>query len=681
MRQAIQEESEEDSDDEYIERQLQEIEAGKEKARKERERARPGQYGSSRLLEGEINLSSSSSSSSEDEELKDTPEKTAAQKDDFVDLVSPPQLSQPDSLSQFPAMPAGGAPSPNAFRPLDQMHRVTFSSLHPNVQREYIRQQQESQAEWQRYLDNQCPMPTHLMGFRQSPAPAPVAGFSRVPPARGTQLPVASPVARRRSDSPAAPVLMDSATTKKSRSNTGRATPTQEGRPPTPQDGRPPTPQENNDGQKKKSVPRKTTELPPKVAAFTYEHKHRLELGEEMYSRSKDNPGPFTVAQFIVFGSESRGNFEKFDIDKNLTCEQLRKLATNFGCKGVSSIGKFEIRKRMAIRCTAATAYNNPEILNTFASARELKINSVYRLINVCVHANYFQRFVDLHANKTRNDHESNTAGPYKQFWIDIAEFYNDTENDNELCTIYGAVEEEDERQFDMVTAGPINPRNFNKLNHESCCQLVKDAMKSVEKIHGAMKKSGQGSNDPWSFCRKSVLTIRKGVEVAAEIAYYAYRIREAHPQLEGSWDAMLSEDLAASSTSTPTASKAPPPNNASVATPSTASTGSSANESLISSLGAWNESTKTAADQRQTYIDMKTSQAAEERLARMWNEYDRLSLRVMDLRDNGNAAPLLHNLATRVRALEDKLEIQLEFSVVKDTDFLPGRQSNSMEE
>ncbi|CAB9521941.1 hypothetical protein SEMRO_1252_G256220.1 [Seminavis robusta] len=672
----------EDSDDSdsSLERAIQ------ERMEKQKQKPRPGQYGSTRLLEAEINLSSSSSSSyddddqdEEEEELKDTPEKPTAQKEDFVDLVSPQQesqqqydkLSQPDSLSQFPPVPvaAGATPAPKyafqAFQP------INVSTLHPNVQRMYHQNQQETQAEWQRFLDNQCPMPTHLMGFRQSPAPAPATGFSRVPSARGVQLPVQSPVARRRPDSPAAPVMMDSATTKKSRNDSrGRATPTQDGRPPTPNQA-PHQQEEAAAGATKKSatVPRKPVELPPKVAAFRYEHKSRLELGEELNKRSKDNPGPFTVAQYIVFGSESRGNYEKFEIDK-LSCDQLRKLAVNFGCKGVSSAGKFEIRRRMAIRCTAATAYDNPEIVNNFASARDLKINSTYRLLNTCVHSTYFQRFVDLHANKTRIDHESNRAGPYKQFWIDIADFYNDTENNQELSVIYGAVEEEDERQFDIATAGPINPCNFNKLNHESCCQLVKDAMKAVEKIHAAMKKSGQGSNDPWSFCRKSVLTIRKGVEVSAEVAYYAFRIREPHPQLEGSWDAMLTEDLAASSTATPTASKAPPAS--STATPSTASIGSaSANDSLISSLGAWNESTRTASEQRQNYINMKTSQAAEERLTRMWNEYDRLSLRVMELRDNGNAPHLLHNLATRVRALEDKLDIAREFSVVYGTDLL----------
>jgi hypothetical protein len=111
-----------------------------------------------------------------------------------------------------------------------------------------------------------------------------------------------------------------------------------------------------------------------------------LKLGDEMNPRNAENPGPFTVAQFIEIGSIARNNYELFDI-RTLNAVGLRKLASNFGCKGVSSAMMFDCRVKMAVRCTSGVVYDNLDIPNPVSNQREKKTNTFVRVFNCCVHS------------------------------------------------------------------------------------------------------------------------------------------------------------------------------------------------------------------------------------------------------------------------------------------------------
>ena len=88
--------------------------------------------------------------------------------------------------------------------------------------------------------------------------------------------------------------------------------------------------------------------LPPALAAMRYEHKSRIEFGEELNPKAKDDPGPFRVAQFIVVGKKGNANYERYELDKLLS-EQIRELASNLGCSKFGSMSKFLVRKEIAL--------------------------------------------------------------------------------------------------------------------------------------------------------------------------------------------------------------------------------------------------------------------------------------------------------------------------------------------
>ncbi|CAB9517456.1 unknown protein [Seminavis robusta] len=428
---------------------------------------------------------------------------------------------------------------------------------------------------------------------------------------------------------------------KKSKSNTGRATPT---------------------GEKKKAAARNKQELHPALAAFRFEHKKRLLIGEEMNPRNKENPGPWKVAQFVEVGSEEQGNYNKFVLN-DLTSDNLRKVASNFGCKALSSATKFDCRLKMASRCIQGEAYNLSEVPNSTTLAKDKKRHTYLRIINACFHPDHCERFITLNDRKTREDFEASGGGsPVKQFWVDVSEFVNDRENNEVLCHLHFSAEEEDERMHDIVCNMQPELNDFDQTTHASCAQMMKDAMRAREKVRFiAMKASGSHSSDFWSFCRMKTLTVHQGCKVPPEVAYYVDLMCQEHPAIEGAFEQYLKDDLRSDSTKIP--------ESASLLTSSTSSLTAASSATRVNENMAkifQNTSSGIIAIQA-ARAESDASRVEEERTTRQWAEYDRLAERVISLRESTRpgALQLLRNIAKRVRALEIDLNIAIEESIV----------------
>jgi hypothetical protein len=104
-----------------------------------------------------------------------------------------------------------------------------------------------------------------------------------------------------------------------------------------------------------------------------------LKIEEELDSKNRSDPGPYRVAYSITTG---RGNTEKEWILNDLRSEQLRDLATNFGCRKCGSATKFECRKAMALRIDMGEMYDTFDAPDPNATDEELKTNTMIRIIN-----------------------------------------------------------------------------------------------------------------------------------------------------------------------------------------------------------------------------------------------------------------------------------------------------------
>lgn len=429
------------------------------------------------------------------------------------------------------------------------------------------------------------------------------------------------------------------------------------------------TPASSSD-KKKKASSKKMSEMTPWLGAFNYEYKDRLICGMEMDNGRSSNTdrGPFMVAQFIEFGTVAKNNYRKLDLT-TLTYDLIRKVAANFGCRGLSSGSMFECRKKMAIRKSSGTVYDNLELPNPHADATEKRVNTHFRTLNACFLPEMIERFVKLNDLKGRSDFEAASGGsPVKSFWIDVSELVNDAENNTELGIVLESKPEENERLHELVKEGKLNLSDFNQVTHQTCAQIVKDAMKAREAGRLAMKVSGEHTNDFFDFCRRPHTKVRKNTVVDPLVCYYADVLCSTHPAVDGAMAVLLKTNLKSNSEETPG-------NNDDTMTAATsditAASGSiaspSQNSMKIESLLKTIEQLRGVNLQKEKLIEVQTKQAEQELQSKQWAEYECLGQKVLDHLSKNTDRRLVRVLALRVRMLENELGVPGTDSIVPD--------------
>lgn len=430
----------------------------------------------------------------------------------------------------------------------------------------------------------------------------------------------------------------------------------------------------------------KKPDLTPALSAFRFDHRDRLILGEELNPRNREHPGPCTVAQYIEIGSEARGNYQKTDL-RDLGSDAIRKLASNFGCKGTSSASMFDCRLKMAVRKTAGTAYGNLDMPNPVTTAAERKVNTQMRIATTVFLPQFVNRFIKLNDTKQRNELEAAGGGsPYKLFWKDISATVNDAEQDALIKTLLesltGEAEGADPTLRDLAMNGNYNLSDYNQVDWQVCARTIRDIFKALEKIETAMKQSGIHCTDLWQYCRKTFLRVRKGVEVPAVVAYYVHLLCRAHPGIEGNFAQCLEDHLKSDSTTSPADPKDRDQTSALTSKTKNADTAAFL-ETLEKTSTGLQATARADIQQRQKLIDYQLAKAEDEsrnvedsRIERNWKEYDALSVRVLslkkqirtcnDVQEQGETLNYLYNLAIRIRALEIQLEIEEHNSIVK---------------
>jgi hypothetical protein len=402
----------------------------------------------------------------------------------------------------------------------------------------------------------------------------------------------------------------------------------------------------------------------------------RLVIGEEMNWGNKENPGPYTVAKYIEVGKRGTEKYRTIDIAELKS--ELCQLAPNFGCRGVGSDSKFDIRQKLAARKTAGTTYDNLNLPNPATKIAEKKVNTYFRARNTVFSSEFFNRFITLNDNKRRANFEAARGGsPVKAFWIDVLDYVNNTENNSgPVCVLVLQSEShEDEKMHELVLEGNINLNDFNVTTYETCGQMVKDAMKANEKVCVAMKQSGHHSDNAWDYCNKKHCTVRKGFMVPPVVAYYTSVLCRLHPAVEGLFASWLDKGLQSTSTTVPSSTPAD-----SISTSATRKKQSDETmEELLNAYQMAVQDTLASRDmantQRQRLIDAQVKQAEEMAIQQQWQEYDKLVDTVMKLKkkiqdgdteEAADATIYLFNLAGCVHLLEVQFDIKEHDSIVR---------------
>ena len=432
------------------------------------------------------------------------------------------------------------------------------------------------------------------------------------------------------------------------------------------------------EGAPKPRAPRASSDLPPKLAGFSFDYKDNLLCAEETdegAQNRKTSTGTgevHTAAQFVVF-RPGKPNEEKFDL-KTLNSGQIRKLAQNFGCKTVGSATKFGCRVEMAKRKLMGTAYNNLDIPNATASTHALKVNTMLRLINTCFHPEFIQRFLEINDGKKRKDHEQAPGGggsPVKIFWRDVSDYFNDSLNNDELSMLLYSGADEDEYLHKQKVETNINLNDFNQQTHLTCAKHIMDLMRCRAKIQKNIGKSGNHSSDPSDYLHPENLRPgNKKTSVPGVPIVYIFKRAKEYNAIDAAFATVIHDYLKSCSMS-----------NADLdvddETLTTASSRSK-NDEFIAEFNAARaemiEQQNKANAQRAALIQMQqlslaetTKHANEEAQRAAWKEFVMLSKTVSELRKDttGVNALALKSVARRVRAVEKQLDIPDDESIV----------------
>lgn len=268
------------------------------------------------------------------------------------------------------------------------------------------------------------------------------------------------------------------------------------------------------------------SKLPPDFEGLTIADRDKFTIIE-------DEDGVPTVSHVFV------GN-KSYDLCTDLMLSQLRKLASNLGVKN-----HHKAKKEICCNLIAQTILDEAK-LEAAGIHPETSVNmkscSVIRLINCLFSEDFFDRFTHINDLHTRITHESGQT--YKQFWVDLAIYYNnkddgDDEVEDELLKIYNA--ENDEILYEFQQDCGTNLSNFNKFTEDAIRKLVKDLFRVRSKIKELMTQSGHHSNSPWDYVQAGLKEVNSLTKIAA---YYFFCRCNEHPDIDNHFKTFLDDDI-----------------------------------------------------------------------------------------------------------------------------------------
>lgn len=189
---------------------------------------------------------------------------------------------------------------------------------------------------------------------------------------------------------------------------------------------------------KKKSAAtvRRVNPLPPQLEAFRCEHKKRLKF-KEAEDPDPKNDAPVRIADSITTGSMAKNNFVEWKLSE-LKLDQLRRLATNFGCKGQGSASKFNVLKAIALKNDVGIHCDNIDGgPNPHTTPHDQKVNTLLRIVNACFLRENVDRLTSCNDKKKRSEFEATAErNPDTAFWNEVSELVNDAQMNDRLSVL-----------------------------------------------------------------------------------------------------------------------------------------------------------------------------------------------------------------------------------------------------
>jgi hypothetical protein len=274
---------------------------------------------------------------------------------------------------------------------------------------------------------------------------------------------------------------------------------------------------------------RKTKDLPEGLAYLT-EANFSSNVIARLETNNTEMDGEVMVAFEVKL--EEGGDSATFELN-NLTLDHLRKLCKNVGVKYVNKCTKFQCRKALWV----LAEYQQGRESGALTTTSDKTTNNIIRITNIIFSHEFLDSFLALNDIKTRADHERRNLP--KDFWIDVAEAMNGSEDDDDIAL--GIIIPPEDSHFEEINS--LELWDFDIMTADAIKKKVVLLMKVRKVMQQNMTVSGEHDSDPYNFVEVAMKKIGKsGLTLLG--CYYFFKLCDKNPEVDVSHSIQMDDIL-----------------------------------------------------------------------------------------------------------------------------------------
>ena len=286
---------------------------------------------------------------------------------------------------------------------------------------------------------------------------------------------------------------------------------------------------------------RKVKDLPECLSSFSLENKDWVTFGLEISPRDINLPQEEVVAkcvaqQITVPATEDGAKPTTFVLS-DFTVDQLRKVAAKFGCVGVGSKSKFDVRMAMSIKLTVHNRICGTSVFQ--ADEETCSRNTGIRMQNATFHAEHREQFIMSNDIKKRKDFERGAGRNGENLYASISNMVNDCECNEDIGKAEIPNDPTNHYIAEATIEQGLDPTNFLPTTGKGVTNYLKKCIKGRAAIQSLMRESGQNSHDAMSYVKRAISKANIRGLSNIELYYFHERAREV-PDMDAAFRTFL---------------------------------------------------------------------------------------------------------------------------------------------
>ena len=225
----------------------------------------------------------------------------------------------------------------------------------------------------------------------------------------------------------------------------------------------------------------------------------------------------------------------------DFTVDQLQKVATKFGCVGVGSKSKFDVRMAMSIKLTVHNRICRTSVFQ--ADEETCSRNTGIRMQNATFHAEHRKQFIMSNDIKKRKDFVRGARRNGENLYASISNMVNDCECNEDIGKAKIPNDPTNHYIAEATIEQGLDPTNSLPTTGKGVTNYLKKCIKGRAAIQSLMRESGQNSHDAMSYVKRAISKANICGLSNIELYYFHERAREV-PDMDAAFWTFLTDKL-----------------------------------------------------------------------------------------------------------------------------------------